>query len=109
MNIPTSISRKILWQYVNLKINRVINFAHVYSVIVILFDEMIKELVKGSEIKIFNFGTLKIKKTKPRMYFDINQRRMMKSKGNNNMYFSFSPKIRNKLCELIDSDKLENE
>jgi len=105
MNLPTSISKKILWQYVNVKINRVINYAHVYSVIVILFDEIIKDLVRGSEIKIYNFGTLVLKKTKPRKYHNVKYMCVMQSGSNKILHFSISPKIRKKICDFIDIDK----
>lgn len=105
MNIPNSINRKILWQYVNLKINRSIHHAHVLSVIVILFDEIIKELIRGNDIKIVNFGTLKLKEMKPRWYHNVKYRRLMKSESHKILRFTMAPKIRKIMCDFLDIDK----
>lgn len=105
MNIPTSISKKVLWQYVNLKINRSIHHAHVYSVISILFDEMVRDLVNGKEIKIGNFGTLILKQMKPRKYHNVRHKQVMQSRGSKILRFSFALKIRKKICDFLDIDK----
>lgn len=105
MKLPISIGRKKLWQYVNVKINRKIHHAHVFSVISILFDEIIKDLVSGNKIKIMNFGTLVLKDTKPRRYHNVIHRCVMLSDSHKILKFSLSPKIRKKLCDLLDIDK----
>ncbi len=105
MKIPTSISKKVLWQYVNLKINRSIHHAHVFSVITILFDEIVKDLVNGKEIKIVNFGTLILKELKPRKYHDVRYMRVMQSNGSKILRFSLTPKIRKKICDFLNIDK----
>jgi nucleoid DNA-binding protein len=105
MKIPTSISKKVLWQYVNLKIRRSIHHAHVFSVITILFDEMIKDLISGKEIKIINFGTLVLKQMKPRKYHDVRYMCVMQSDGYKILRFSLTPKIRKKICDFLDIDK----
>jgi len=105
MKLPTSIGKKKLWQYVNVKIGRKIHHAHVFSVIMILFDEIIKDLMRDKEIRIFNFGTLALKKTNPRMYHNVVQRQVVLSDSHKILKLSLSPKIRKKLCSLIDIDK----
>ena len=105
MNIPISISKKVLWQYVNLKINRFVHHAHVYSVITILFDEMVKDLVNGKDIKIVNFGTLILKQMKPRKYHNVRYMQVMQSGGSKILRFSLTPKIRKKICDFLDIDK----
>jgi nucleoid DNA-binding protein len=92
MNIPTSITKEVLWQYVNIKINRLFSTLHVFSVITILITEMIKELKDGKEIKIHNLGTLCLVKTKPRMHCDITK-------------FRLTPRIKKKLRRELDLDK----
>lgn len=105
MKLPTSIGKKKLWQYVNVKIGRKIHHAHVFSIIMILFDEIIKDLADGKKIQIFNFGTLMLKETKPRMYHNVVHMQVMLSDSHKILKFSLSPKIRKKLCNLIDIDK----
>lgn len=104
-DLPTSINRRILWQYVNKKINRLIHHYHVLSVIEILFDEIMKDLKQGKSVKVFNFGTLSLKKTKPRKYYNVVHKQVMESKGYKILKFILAPKFRKKLCQHLDIDK----
>jgi len=101
----TSISKRALWHYVNKKINRSIHHSHVLSIISILFEEITADLVSGKEIHIFNFGKFNLKQMKPRIYFDVNQQKLMLSKGSKVLRFLLSPPIRKKLVNYIDIDK----
>jgi len=103
--IDLSINKRILWKYVNLKIKRAIHHYHVFGVITILFDELLKDLKNGKEIKIFNFGTLVLKDTKPRRYHNVVRKQIMLSKGHRIFKFSLARQIRKKICEHLDLDK----
>jgi len=105
MNIPTSIGRHILWQYVNLKIKRAVHHAHVFSVISILFDEIIKDFIAGKKLTIFNFGTIELKQMKPRNYHNVTLRRVVTSEGCKILRFKLTGKVKKKLCNLLDLDK----
>lgn len=100
-----SINKRVLWRFVNKKIKRIINHYHVFSVITILFEEMIKDLISGKEIKIYNFGTLSLKKMNPRRYHDVKQRKVVMSKGYKILRFKLAPPIRKKICDNVDLDK----
>ena len=100
-----SINKRILWRYVNQKIRRLIHHYHVFAVITILFDEMLKDLIRNKEIKIFNFGTLSLKEMKPRRYHDVREKKVMLSKGHRILRFTLAPQIRKKLCDRLDLDK----
>lgn len=100
-----SISKRDLWHYVNRKIKRLIHHYHVFSVISILFEEMIRDLKDGKEIKITNLGTLVLKDTPPRKYHDVRFRRMMESPGHRVMRLFLAKTIRKKLCDSLDLDK----
>ena len=104
-NMSTSISRRNLWRYVNRKIKRIIHHYHVNAVITILFEEMLKDLVQGKEIKIANFGTLLLKKTKPRKHHNVLLRQMVVAPGRRLMRFFLTKKIHRKLIEFLDLDK----
>lgn len=95
----------MLWHYVNLKIRRIVHHYHVFSVISILFEEMVADLKQGKEIRIFNFGTLSLKKMKPRLYHNVRERKFMYTEGYRILRFSLSNKIRKKLCQHLDIDK----
>lgn len=103
--IDLSINKRFLWRYVNRKIKRIIHHYHVFSVLSILFDEMIADLLRGKKIKIFNFGTLTLKQLKPRGYFDVRFQRVMRSKGYKILRFTLAPAFRKKLVDHLDLDK----
>src|SRR5579864_5560825 len=100
MNV--SISKRNLWHYVNRKIKRLIHHYHVFGVISILFEEMIKDLKSGKEIKIVNLGTLMLKDMPPRKYHDVRFHRMMESPGHRIMRLFLAKQIRKKLCDSLD-------
>lgn len=102
MSDEVSFSKRMLWRYVNIKINRIIHHYHVFSVITILFEEMLSELKQGKEIKIFNFGTLKLKDTKPRKYHDVRLHQVMLSTGHRILKFTLASPIRKRLCFYLD-------
>ena len=99
--MAVSISKRDLWLYVNRKIKRLIHHYHVFSVISILFEEMIRDLKDGKEIKITNFGTLVLKDTPPRKYHDVRFRKMMESPGHRVMRLFLAKTIRKKLCDSL--------
>jgi nucleoid DNA-binding protein len=105
----TSISKRALWHYVNKKINRSIHHMHVLSVISILFEEIIIDLRSGKPLEIFNFGVLSLKRSNPKMYYNVVYKKMMKSKGRNIMKFSLIPKIKTKISKEIDMEKTFND
>ncbi len=100
-----SVNKRFLWRYVNRKIRRIIHHYHVFSVVTILFDEMIADLLKGNRIKIFNFGTLTLKQLRPRGYFDVRFQKVMQSKGYKILRFTLAPAFRKKLVDHLDLDK----
>ncbi len=102
MNNDQSINKKLLWQYVNRKIKRIIHHYHVFSILTILFDEMIKDLKRGKSIKIFNFGKLELKNLKPRRYFDVRHQKVMQADGHRILRFTLAPPIRKKLVDYLD-------
>lgn len=104
MNV-LSIDKRALWRFVNKKIKRVIHHYHVFSVITILFDEMLKDLRAGKTIKISNFGTLTLKQMKPRRYFDVKHQKVMLSSGKKILRFKLAPKFRKNLVDHVDLDK----
>lgn len=105
MNNEASINKRLLWRYVNIKINRIIHHYHVFSVITILFDEILKDLVSGKIIKIKNFGLLQLKDTKPRKYHDVRFNKVLISKSHRILKFTLDRLIRKKLCANLDTTK----
>lgn len=103
-NLPDNITKRILWRYVNKKIKRSIHHYHVFSVITILFEEIIKDLKLGKDVKIFNFGTLSLKKLPPRKYHDINARQVKQASSHKILRFVLSNKLRNILRDHLDME-----
>ena len=103
-----SINKRTLWRFVNIKINRIIHHYHVFSVITILFDEILKDLKAGKDVKIFNFGLLQLKSTKPRKYHDVRFNKVLLSEGHRILKFTLAQPIRKKLCVNLDK-KIKDE
>lgn len=99
-----SVSKRGLWHYVNLKIKRLIHRHHVFAVISILFEEMIKDLRAGKIIKVANFGTIQLKEMLPRKYHHIILRKTMLSPGHKSMRISLDKKIKKKLSAEVELD-----
>ena len=97
-----SISKRKLWHYVNLMIHRTIHHYHVFSVISILFDEILIELKNKGQLKINNLGILTLKKMKPRSYFNIIEQKVMRAEGNRILRFTLAPLIRKKIVSHLD-------
>lgn len=103
--MSSNISKRDLWHYVNRKIKRLIHHYHVFSVISILFDEMVQDLREGKEIKIKNLGIFVLKKSGPRRYHDVRFGKIMESPGYRVMKLFLAKSIRKKLRESLDLDK----
>lgn len=100
-----SVDRRFLWRSVNKTLNYKIHSAHVLAIINLLFDEIIKELLAGNEIKIGNFGILKLKNTKPRKYHNVVNSKIMESKGGKVLRFIISSKLSKFLIKNLDLNK----
>lgn len=105
MSNDKSVSKRSLWQYVNRKIKRIIHHYHVFSVLTILFDEMLKDLKQGKKIRIKNFGTLQLKNLRPRKYFDVRHQKVMQAEGHRILRFILAPSVRKTLVKHLDVDK----
>jgi|SRR6185436_11548354 len=103
-SLPNSITKRILWRYVNKKINRTIHHYHVFSVITILFDEILNDLKLGKELKIFNFGRLVIKELPSRKYYNIHDKTIRISNSHKILRFILSSKLRKELKKQLDVD-----
>lgn len=100
--IPPTISKRDLWHYVNRKIKRLIHHYHVFSVISLLFEEMLKDLQEGKEVKVANFGVLVLKDTPSRRYHDVNSHQMKESPGYRVMRLFLAKPIHKKICGSLD-------
>lgn len=105
MNWSETINRPKLQAYVSKKINGAIHRLHISSVIAILFDEMIKDLVAGKEIKIHNFGTFSLRETKPRIHYNFLSGEIEQSRPHRIMKFNLAYCIHRKLLDLLDLEK----
>jgi nucleoid DNA-binding protein len=97
-SIPTGVNKKNFWPYINAKINRVIHNRHVYSVINIMLEELIKELFNGKKIEIINLGTLSFEEHENKKVFK----------------FKIDPVFRQKIFNYLDFkrtkwEKFEND
>lgn len=101
----SNVSKRNLWHYVNLKIKRTIHRFHVFAVISILFEEMLKDLRQGKSIKIINLGAITLQPTKPRWYHHVRFRRMVLSPEHRILRFVLTKKLHKKLVKFLDLDR----
>lgn len=102
---PLNIDKRFFWKYVNRKIGRKVKSYHVISIINLLFEEITNDLKSGKGLKIFNFGEILLKNTKPRKYHDVRYNRIMLSAGNKMLKLALPRVIRKKLCKMLDIDR----
>jgi len=88
-----SYNKKSLWLMITRKINHSIHRLHVMSIISILIDEMTKELKSGGEIKIPNFGTLRLNDLKPKKIRSISTNKIKFARRTKSLRFRLSKKI----------------
>lgn len=82
-----------------------IEYNDIYSVMHILFDELIQHLKKGTTFNINNFGTFSLRKMPSRKHFNFQTRKIETSKGNKILRFDLDKKLRLKLLAELDIDK----
>jgi nucleoid DNA-binding protein len=108
--ISQSVSKRDLWRYVNRKIGRLVHRYHVFAVISILFEEMVKDLCQDKPVKIANLGIITLQSTKPRWYHHVTLRKMVLSPGYRVMRFLLAKPIHKKIVSSLDLDRtLKNE
>lgn len=96
------ISRAKLYALVYLKLNQQIEYQHVRNVISILFEEIGNELFKKGKFVIDNFGSLTLKRMKPRNFYNYQTKQLQKSKGNNIVRFQLFNKLRLIILSNLD-------
>ncbi len=100
-----NVDRRFLWQYVCKKLNKSIHNAHVLSVINILLDEVLVELIESKKIKIGNFGEFLFQKLSPRRHFNVLTKVFEVSEGNNSIRFVLNKKLKRFISNQIDVAK----
>lgn len=103
MNDP-NLYRTSFITYVTKKIKRMIHHLHVFSVLHILFDEMIEDFKNDKEINIHNFGKFEILKTKPRKHFNIVEQKVVLSKSYCLIKFKLNNNIKKILVDNLKRD-----
>jgi nucleoid DNA-binding protein len=84
MKIPLLVDRTVFQQYVSLRIKEVCeksHRAHILGILNILFEEMVKDLESGNEIKILNFCTVKHITSKKKRYLNLFSKQVEESSG----------------------------
>ncbi len=104
-----NVDRRFLWQYVLKKIRHSIHHAHVMSVINILLDEMLLDLIASEKIKIVNFGEFILQKLNARRHFNVFTKIFETSKGNSSLRFVLDKKLKKFISNQIDVAKTLSE
>lgn len=100
-----NIGKKQLWRHVNIKINRSIHHYHVFAVLNLLFEELMKDLADGKQIEIIGLGKFGLKQGSPRNFFNIWTQKMAHSAGHKILKFTLTKKLQKTLRDYWDLDK----
>lgn len=104
-NTKNRVNRKKLWVYINQKINRVVHHYQVFSVMSLLFEEMVSDLKSGKEIKVKNFGKFYFKKNKPVVVPIFGSKEKTLVPGSFRIKFKMDSKLRKILSSYLNFDK----
>lgn len=102
---PFKIKKQKFKQQVFKRCKNVASKHHVFNIVNILLDELSNDLYyKKEKIKIKNFCTISIKKTKPKNFFSIWYQKKMISTGKNQVVFKLFEPLKKILYSYIDKD-----
>lgn len=96
------INKKKLWRLINKSINRSIEAPHVFAVINILFEELLKDFKEGKELKIHNFGLMKLTLNEVQRSFNVIKQTVTLGKPSKMFKFKMGKQIKNKIVEHLD-------
>lgn len=102
------ISKKKLIILVNQKIENVISPLHVKSVVSILIEEMVKDLVAGIDIQVVNFGKIFLTPSKMRKYFDFHFKEVKETMSRRKIKFHLSFNFLKKLRTSLDYPAMDD-
>jgi nucleoid DNA-binding protein len=88
-----NVNKRKLWSLIIKDINYIIHYSHVFSVINILIDELVKELRNDKEIHIGNFGRFKLVDLKPKKIINIATGKIKFVKKTKALRFKISKKL----------------
>lgn len=86
-------NKRQLWLLIIKELNHCVHNAHIFSIINILVEELIKELLVGNEIKIINFGTFYIKTINPKKIKSVISGNIMTTRKTKALRFRLSSKL----------------
>ena|SRR5208282_3864256 len=99
-------TKKQLWLLIVKTLNHNVHNAHILSIINILIDELVKELMDGKDIRIVNFGTFYIKTIKPKQIKNISSGNITTTKETSAIRFRLSRTLARELEKDIEEDRV---
>ena len=99
------ITKRILWRLVNKKINRSSHRYHVFAVMSLLFNEMIKDFEDGKIFKMCNFGKIYLPKSTKKGHYNCVRKKVTASFYRRKMVFLLNPYIKYYLNKSLDFEK----
>lgn len=102
MKSEYSITKRFLWRHVNKKMNYLIHHYHIFSVLSILFDEILKDLQEGKSLNIINFGTLRLNDLAPRRYYDVREQTIKISQPHKILKFTLSKSFKKMILNYLN-------
>ena len=91
-------------QYVSKKVEYTVNKLHIFAIINILIDEMVKELKSGKSINIEGFGTFCINNLKPKKIRSVYSNKIKFAQKTKALRFKLSKDLEKYLVEKTIKD-----
>ena len=104
---PNSVCKQVLSRFISAKLKGAVHKYAIMSIISILIEEMLIDIRQFKEIDIFNFCSIKLKRTSQKEFSRyIDKVRAIGS--NNKLYISINNDIKQFLLSRIDEEKIIN-
>ena len=87
------VNKKQLWRLISQKNNNQIHSSHTFTVLNLLLEELMEDLISGKTVSIGNFGKIFIKTYKSRIHNNIVKGYKTKSKGKKALKLVINKKI----------------
>lgn len=97
-----TLNKRALTSLISKRIKHSIHCAHIENVMSLFMDEFIAALEKGQVLNMPNFCAFKLEKSKPRKFYNVQERRFAVSSGKYLIKIKISKPLRDKIVENID-------
>lgn len=101
----SKIRKRYLAQLVANKLDIEIDRRHIVSIITILFEEIMKDILTKGQFVITNFGKFLFGRSPSRKFFNFQTGKVEQSVGNNKLKFQLNEQLKRNILNQIDVER----